>query len=747
MLSSTSRVRVSELTALAEEEAIRISNRKSFRKSRRCISSINEESEPENEENDENDINVEGAKEPTDPKVAAQLERKAKIAQELIDSEKTYQQHLELVLKYFQEPLLNSNMLPRNVVSVIFGNIEQIIAVNRALHVHLAHLDVGEAFKQLMPFLKLYSMYANGHERALATLMEWDQKSSEFAAFRRRQEDLPEVKGLKLNALLITPVQRIPRYKLMLEDLLKFTPQDSEDYPAIKDAAGEMQKVALHINEHVRQHENFQKMLAIQRNLAGEAAPKILAPGRVFLKEGNLMKIPRKGYGKPQERKFYLFSDMLMYAKPRLLENDHRSLTCCCVLPLKYCAVERTLGEKLFKVTCRDECLLLFSEETKEVDNWMSALQDAISELKCGRQTLRRSSSRVEPMRRHGFVKQKRMDKRKSPKKKLGVSECTRSPLTPIRRLIADNLTPRKKRKLESKKPTIGSPMQVSHLASGATTFNTPSKSLRIDSPSKSTNSVQMDNSDWKYLTAADSMAKDTSKAADRDDFQNFDFIESGQENLGFEKSGSHSCDQPHGDYNINDTPHENIVSGSNTTNMSFDTSQNASSEFDTSAYTQSYVRKTKTLMHEFNWTPEKSAESEHIEKFIEETNTPRRRPRRSSIHEYIDNYVISSTPTMKSSIPPILESPPPILESSNAICHDQRDNMSVESYLSNDGYPEQYGSLQEFSVNLGDFPGDIGEFPATEMYIDPSESHLSDDEESSTTSKHDMSRSRIARK
>jgi len=40
---------------------------------------------------------------------------------------------------------------------------------------------------------------------------DFEQKFPEFALFRRQQEELPVMNGLKLNALLITPVQRIPR--------------------------------------------------------------------------------------------------------------------------------------------------------------------------------------------------------------------------------------------------------------------------------------------------------------------------------------------------------------------------------------------------------------------------------------------------------------------------------------------------------------------------------------------------------
>lgn len=59
---------------------------------------------------------------------------------------------------------------------------------------------------------------------------------------------------------------------------------------AFSEAAKQVGEIAMHINEHVRQHENFQKMLAIQ-NSFDSSAPRILAPGREFLKEGKLNKV------------------------------------------------------------------------------------------------------------------------------------------------------------------------------------------------------------------------------------------------------------------------------------------------------------------------------------------------------------------------------------------------------------------------------------------------------------------------
>jgi len=51
--------------------------------------------------------------------------------------------------------------------------------------------------------------------------------------------------------------------------------------------------VTSHINEFVRKHENFQKMLSIQHQLTGDGVPSILTPARSFLAEGRLMKVGR----------------------------------------------------------------------------------------------------------------------------------------------------------------------------------------------------------------------------------------------------------------------------------------------------------------------------------------------------------------------------------------------------------------------------------------------------------------------
>lgn len=68
-----------------------------------------------------------------------------------------------------------------------------------------------------------------------------------------------------LNSLLLEPIQRVPRYELLLKDLLKHTDVDHPDYTTLKEALNFVQKIALDCNENIRRAENELKLFAITK--------------------------------------------------------------------------------------------------------------------------------------------------------------------------------------------------------------------------------------------------------------------------------------------------------------------------------------------------------------------------------------------------------------------------------------------------------------------------------------------------
>eukprot|EP01128_Nolandella_sp_AFSM9_P003526 TRINITY_DN1519_c0_g1_i1.p1 TRINITY_DN1519_c0_g1~~TRINITY_DN1519_c0_g1_i1.p1 ORF type:complete len:595 (+),score=89.83 TRINITY_DN1519_c0_g1_i1:50-1786(+) len=118
-------------------------------------------------------------------------------------------------------------------------------------------------------------------------------------------------KGVSEN-LLITPVQRIPRYNLLLADLWKNTPEDHPDDVSLYKAIEFMKKVAAHVNLSVAKNQNFGK-------LTGEGLEHLLAAHRILLIDGemhctNITDFRRKKQeGRKRDYKFLLFNDVLVY--------------------------------------------------------------------------------------------------------------------------------------------------------------------------------------------------------------------------------------------------------------------------------------------------------------------------------------------------------------------------------------------------------------------------------------------------
>jgi len=333
--------------------------------------------------------------------------------QEIINSEKTYLRHLEIIEEYFMNPIQESGLLPRQAFVGIFGDILGIRQVNKELldQMEVSTEKIGKVFLELAPYLKFYSTYANDFQEATKLVELWMEKSKAFKELLCNQESRPEVK-MKLNSLLITPVQRIPRYKLLLEDIIKNTPRFHPDKNNLEQARTQIDAVAWHINDQIKEHESNMIMVDIQTSLQG-GLPKILKAGRKLLRQGTLMKVNKNG-GHAQPRYVILFTDMLMYCKYKgsslgaTLELPKPGvLEVCCLLPLKHLTVEQVMGKGVFTVKCQKEQLVLYSANAEDA-SWVDSIRKAVKQHKKNSASLKRESSKFEPMRKTDMLKMRR---------------------------------------------------------------------------------------------------------------------------------------------------------------------------------------------------------------------------------------------------------------------------------------------------------------------------------------------------
>eukprot|EP01111_Echinosteliopsis_oligospora_P018834 TRINITY_DN8855_c0_g1_i2.p1 TRINITY_DN8855_c0_g1~~TRINITY_DN8855_c0_g1_i2.p1 ORF type:complete len:671 (+),score=196.02 TRINITY_DN8855_c0_g1_i2:55-2013(+) len=203
-------------------------------------------------------------------------------------------------------------------IRTIFSDVEVILAYNGTLLDDLkprieqwrALQVFGDIFLRVVVFLKVYTQYVKNYQASLELLIQL-KENKQFSQLLKELEAHPDCAGMSIGSYLICPVQRIPRYSLLLADLVKNTWPTHPDYETLCQVLKQIQEIASYVNEKKREAENLAKVVEIQNNLL--KCEKIAEPHRRFVKEGPLTIVKE---GLPQVRMFYLFNDILIGAKP-----------------------------------------------------------------------------------------------------------------------------------------------------------------------------------------------------------------------------------------------------------------------------------------------------------------------------------------------------------------------------------------------------------------------------------------------
>ncbi|XP_032361497.1 FYVE, RhoGEF and PH domain-containing protein 6 isoform X2 [Etheostoma spectabile] len=310
------------------------------------------------------------------------------IAQEIMSSEKVFVDVLKLLHIDFRDAVAKATrqngkpVVEERILSQILYYLPQLYQLNRDLLRELEervahwsdHQRLADIFVQKGPYLKMYSTYIRQFDNNVALLDEQCRKNTAFAAVVREFETSPRCASLALKHYLLKPVQRIPQYQLLLTDYLKNLPEDSEDYKDTQAALSIVKEVANHANDIMKQGDNFQKLMQIQYSLNGHH--EIVQPGRVFLKEGTLMKLSRKVM---QPRVFFLFNDALMYTTP-VQSGQYKLNSVLSLAGMKVSKPSQEAYQNELNIESVERSFILSASSATERDEWLEAIAKAIDD-------------------------------------------------------------------------------------------------------------------------------------------------------------------------------------------------------------------------------------------------------------------------------------------------------------------------------------------------------------------------------
>lgn len=244
-----------------------------------------------------------------DPKDEPMYLRREKIAKEVFETEEKYVSNLKVLLDVFVNPLNQAIIDHKPILSV--DEMNTVFSVVQLIYnLHVSFLNklrpifakwtwsscIGSHFETLADRLKVYETFVNNYDRALALLDSPAlQKRKAFQGFMK--DAALKASGVAyagISHYLIMPIQRPPRFLMLLGELVKYTPSTHIDYASLKRSVQKMSALASYLNEARRISETEIKVEEITSRFGGPLifdgeTFDIALPGRVFLREGSLV--------------------------------------------------------------------------------------------------------------------------------------------------------------------------------------------------------------------------------------------------------------------------------------------------------------------------------------------------------------------------------------------------------------------------------------------------------------------------
>ncbi|KAK1168181.1 rho guanine nucleotide exchange factor 17-like [Acipenser oxyrinchus oxyrinchus] len=262
---------------------------------------------------------------PVANKSKPQVDMRKHVMMTLLDTEQSYVESLRTLIQGYMRPLKqpeNSFICDPSLVDEMFFQIPEILEHHEqfleqvlvCVHDWHAKQKVGDLLTESFSkdiLVNIYSAYIDNFLNAKDAVRIAKEAKPAFLKFLEQCTRENKEKQA-LADLMIKPVQRIPRYELLVKDLLKHTPEDHPDHPFLLDAQKNIKRLAERINKGRKNAEEVERETRVLQEIEShvEGIENLLNPQRKFLRQEMVVEV--KAVGGKKDRSLFLFTDLLI---------------------------------------------------------------------------------------------------------------------------------------------------------------------------------------------------------------------------------------------------------------------------------------------------------------------------------------------------------------------------------------------------------------------------------------------------
>ncbi|XP_068576241.1 FYVE, RhoGEF and PH domain-containing protein 5 isoform X2 [Cebidichthys violaceus] len=316
------------------------------------------------------------------------------VAKELVDSERLHVSALKYLQQDFRfavteaevgeegEPVLEEQRLGE-----ILGVLPQVYTLHSSILTELEErISQWEESQRVVDVILsrredfgVFDTFISEYDRSMSLLEESCRENLAFANIVKKFEKRsPEEAEVPLKHQLLQVIVRVLQYRMLLTDYLNNLSPDSKEYEDTQAALVIVSEVADQANDNLKQGENLLRLVHIEYSVKGKR--DVLKPGRMFVKEGTLMKVSRKSR---QPRHLFLMNDIMLYTYPQQ-DGKYRLKN---TLSLSGMKVSKPVLDNVLnclKIEVSDITITLSASSVGEREDWFHTLSRAIADHAAG---------------------------------------------------------------------------------------------------------------------------------------------------------------------------------------------------------------------------------------------------------------------------------------------------------------------------------------------------------------------------
>ncbi|XP_077059286.1 FYVE, RhoGEF and PH domain-containing protein 5 isoform X3 [Siphateles boraxobius] len=329
------------------------------------------------------------------------------IAKDLVDSEREHVKALKILQEDFrgavesavgddEEPLLENVKLEE-----IMSTLPQAYNLHNEILNELETLikqwedspSVVDVILTRRAEFSSFATYISDYDRSMSLLEESCRQSKAFEdVVKQFETENAEGVHVPLKHQLMRVIVRVLQYRMLLTDYLNNLSPDSKEYEDTQAALVIVSEVADQVNDNLKHGENLLRLVHIDYSVRGKR--DLLQPGRVFVKEGTLMKVSRKSR---QPRHLFLMNDMMLYTYPQQ-DGKYRLKNTLTLSGMKVSkpVIDNVLNTLRIEVS--EVTITLSASSLGEREDWFHTLSRAVADHAAGLNTFSCSSEAREKL-------------------------------------------------------------------------------------------------------------------------------------------------------------------------------------------------------------------------------------------------------------------------------------------------------------------------------------------------------------